>query len=202
MAFCTTTCTNTLEIPVPADPCANNRTLGTISRLVFIDCGIPEFTNINDPAEWQALVTACRVKATNLLSASKAESAATTARLAGCLTEETTGQTHTVTFADNYIDCPTVADGWLAYNFWNYIRANQRGLSFGWLICGENCGILQGFREFSIQVSQVIPETKEEAINFAGTITYTGISDMPAQPVDQAVIDVINSSVNTACPTP
>lgn len=174
---------------------------GTIDRLVFLDCSIGDFADVTDATEWATYVDACRVKASNRLLASKGESSPTQTRLAGCLTDETTGVVHTISFTDHYVDCPQVGGAWAVYEFWKYIQEQQRGLALAWLICGNNCALLQGFApEFSINVSQTIPETKQEAIGMAGTITYEGVIDMGAVLVGADVIAEINRSVGVACP--
>lgn len=172
-------CVSNCEIDLPISPeganCGDIETReGGISHLIAAKCTIqfdPLVNPITDWESWQTFVNNRDIMLSPILrSGDKPETETTTERVATCLPETVTSETHLINFQSVLADLENLSD----YDFWARLKEKLSGYNIGWVGCDGLVyvnGNIPGFK-MSGNVSEVIPENNETLKYFMGQLRF------------------------------
>lgn len=173
--LCVSNCAPTLPNGVQGANCGDIETReGGISYLIAAKCTVsfdPLVNPITDWTSWQAFANNRDIMLSPLLrSGDKPETETTTERVATCLPETITAETHVINFQSVVADLDNLTD----YDFWGKLKDDLSGYNIGWVGCDGLVyvnGNIPGFK-CSGNVSEIIPENNDSLKYFGGQIKF------------------------------
>lgn len=184
MALCDSGCAVAL-------PCAYGNACGTepkqggINRIGFIRCDFPDFTDIKSQAEWDQAILDGDIVLSGLILASKPKGTFNKRRVNSCAPEQVTGVTRTIDFQD--FNRSEHAIDTLELTFWNTILANPAAFKMFYITCDNH--LYGPFDNFTLEVDEIIEDSKEGNRFIEGTITITCTIAMPIPTLVELTFD-------------
>lgn len=191
------TCNAFCAVPLPApyaDPCAIRPRPGGISRFVMLACDLAPETLAN-PVALQAAITACKIRMSPEVVGQKPQGSFEKKRLSSCRPEQIVAGEKTITFRDYTTDA---AGQFRDFDFWNTLLLNPSRYLLGWLTCD---GVFYGFVPFTLEVDEVIEDTRNGQAYKEGTFTIEHLGLIKPTPMPPGALDLLMQQLNSSCTT-
>jgi len=189
------TCNAFCAVPLPApyaDPCAIRPRPGGISRFVMLACDVAPETLAN-PTALQAAIAACKIRISPEVVGQKPQGSFEKKHLSSCRPEQIVAGEKTITFRDYTTDA---AGQFRDFDFWNTLLLNPSRYNLGWLTCD---GTFYGFVPFTLEVDEVIEDTRNGQAYKEGTFTIEHLGLIKPTPMPPGAFDLLMQHLNTPC---
>ncbi len=176
---------------------------GGIKYFVAMTCD-QSFTDITDQLEWDAMITAKKIRLSPELEAELAAATHTTDVINTCVqTMAYLGSEIPLNFSSG--DYSTDGAEYTAAEFWDYLLKNYQNLRFGFFDCdGQFYGMTTlpdgtfQMLKASLQVADVRPLGSKTRAKFEGTLTFDNFGLILPQTIPNGVLPALEAAANVA----